>query len=109
MKTTLSKPRKITQAAKVVALGDVQATEICKILGWTDQQYYDHQYLQYEDFLKRSLFCANIEQYNEVRYSELMRGFWNNEWVQRNYSFLLVAEDLLYEGFAVDTDGNLIE
>lgn len=109
MKTTLTKPTRTTQAAKVVALGDVQAAEICKILGWTEQQYYDHQYEQYEEYLKRSLYGLQEELYNASRYSGLMRGFWNNEWVRRNYSFLLVAEDLLYEGVAVDTDGQLIE
>src|SRR5690606_10450001 len=104
MKTTLTKPTRTTQAAKVVALGEEQAAAISQILGWTEQQYYEHQYEQYEAYLKRSMYNVSLEVYNEVRYSELMRGFWNNEWMRRNYNFLLVAEDLLYEGMAVDSD-----
>lgn len=109
MKTTLITPKRISQASKVVALGEEQAAEISKMLGWNEDQYYEHQYQQYEEYLKRSMYNLSLELYNEARYSELMRGFWNNEWVRRNYSFLLAAEDLLYEGLAVDADGKLIE
>lgn len=80
MKTAIKSKKRISQATKVVKLSNQQVSEICAMLNWTDQQYYDHQYEEYEQFLKRALFSARIEVYNTVRYSPLMRGLWNNEW-----------------------------
>lgn len=101
MKTAIKSKKRISQATKVVKLSNQQVSEICAMLNWTDQQYYDHQYEEYEQFLKRALFSARIEVYNTVRYSPLMRGLWNNEWIVRNIeNFLPFGREFNFSGVA---------
>lgn len=106
---TLIKPRKeINQSAKVVALSDQQVSEVCRLLHWTAEQYYEHQYGQYELFLARALFSARIEVYNQVRYSPLMRGLWINEWIQRDMKFLPFGREFHFAGVVEHEDGKLV-
>jgi len=106
--TLLIEPKKITHAGRACMISDNQVAEISEMLGWTDQQYYEHQFEQYEEFLKRSFYGCSIETYNKVRYSELMRGLWNNEWILRNEEvFLPMARFHLFNGMEVDDNGVL--
>jgi hypothetical protein len=73
---------------------DLTTTEqVQKVLEWTHEQYCNHQYEEYESFLARE----NIEHpviCQELRYSEIFRGFWINEWTLRNQQeFLPFALD----------------
>jgi hypothetical protein len=108
LKTVVAKaPKKLSLIEKTNLLNQTQLTEICGMLRWTEQQYCDHQYEQYEAFLKRALFGAHPNIFNRVRYSTLMRGLWNNEWIRRNKGFLPLARYCMFEGMEVDKKGGL--
>jgi len=108
MKTLIKPSKKINQSAKVVAMSERQVSEICLMLEWTEEQYYQHQYAQYEIFLARALFSARTEIYNQIRYSPLMRGLWNNEWLHRNSSdFLPYGREFHFAGVMEHEDGDL--
>lgn len=109
MKTTLFKPTKVTQSAKVTAKGKKQITEVCDMLGWTEDKYYMHQYEQYEAFLRFMMQGCSIEFYNKVRFSPIMRGFWNNEWISREDELLELMRFHLFEGYEVNSQGVLIQ
>ncbi|WP_392471267.1 hypothetical protein ACF3OC_07865 [Sphingobacterium cellulitidis] len=109
MKTALIKPKKITQAQKVIDKVKRQVAEVCQHLEWTEEQYYLHQFEQYEEFLKRQLHGYPEKFYNRIRYSPLMRGMWNNEWFNRtNGKFLNMARFHLFEGMEVNENGELL-
>lgn len=80
MKTLIKQQTHISKVRQF----DLTVTEqIQQLLGWSHEQYCNHQYEQYEAFLARE--CSNhpvIQQ--QLRYSETFRGFWNNEWIIRN-------------------------
>ncbi|WP_286803409.1 MULTISPECIES: hypothetical protein [Sphingobacterium] len=85
-----------------------QIQEICRLMKWTEQEYCDHQFEQYEIFLKRALFGAHINVFNKVRFSPLMRGLWINEWMRRNEDiFLPMARYNMFEGMEVNEKGIL--
>lgn len=108
MKATVLKTIKITQAAKVSAKGNKQVAEVCQMLGWTEDQYYTHQFEQYEVFIKFIMQGSSLEFYNKIRFSPLMRGFWNNEWIQREDEMLEMLRFHLFEGYEVNPQGELI-
>ena len=109
MKTALIKPRKSTRSERTVLSIKRQVAEVCGYLGWTEDQYYQHQFEQYEEFLKRQLYGYPESFYNRIRYSPLMRGLWNNEWFNRTTGkFLIMARFHLFKGMEVDEDGGLL-
>ena len=72
-----------THIGKIRASHHDQREEVCSLLNLTDLQYCWHQYRQYERFVSKA--CAGYPQYkNMIRLSPIFRGFWNNEWAQRN-------------------------
>lgn len=63
------------------------------VLYWTEQQYCDFQFEAYCGFVE-----SVAEGWPKVRaqllYSPYFRGFWNNEWVNRDeHNFLAFAEE----------------
>lgn len=109
MKTALIKPKKITQPEKVMESVKRQVAEVCRHLDWTEEEYYSHQFEQYEEFLRRILHGYPEAAFNKIRYSPLTRGVWNNEWFNRTTSkFLIMARFQLFEGMEVDEDGQLL-
>lgn len=64
-----------------------------QLLGWSHDQYCNHQYDQYEAFIARECFDHPVIK-QQLRVSETFRGFWNNEWIIRNQQeFLPFASD----------------
>lgn len=90
MKLAIKKESHIAQ----VRQSDLTLTQkVQNILGWSHQQYCNHQYEQYEAFIARE--CAMHPDIAQIlRYSETFRGFWNNEWIIRNQQeFMSFAPD----------------
>ncbi|MDM1048031.1 hypothetical protein [Sphingobacterium hotanense] len=109
MKSALIKPKNRSNAQQTIAYGAAQANEIRDFLSWSEQQYFEHQFEQYEEFLKRALYSSPMEIFNKVRYSPLMRGLWNNEWIFRNErQFLPMARDFNFSGVVENEDGELV-
>ncbi len=66
-------------------LYESQLQEVCELLNWTPQQYCWHQYREYERFVHQvTLYAQTYEFKDRIRHSATFRGFWNNEWEQRN-------------------------
>lgn len=99
--------KKISLIEKTNQLNETQLSEICGMLRWTEQQYCAHQFEQYEAFLKRAMLGSHESIVNRVRYSPLMRGLWNNEWIRRNEAFLPMARYTMFEGLEVNRKGRL--
>jgi hypothetical protein len=60
-----------------------QMEEVCQILAWKQNDFCMHQFAEYERFAKIvSLEFPHL--LNRIRYSPVFRGFWVNEWAQRN-------------------------
>lgn len=67
---------------------------ICDILSWTQEDFCNHQFAEYEGFAR--LVARDYPAYRErIRYSPVFRGFFNNEWAKRN--------ELNFMPFAVDS------
>ncbi len=105
-KRTAKKRTSLIEQTRI--LNESQISEICRNLGWTEQQYCEHQFEQYEQFLMRVLHGSHIDFVNRIRYSELLRGFWNNEWIRRNADFIVSARYQLFSGIEVDHHGEII-
>ncbi|MCH7400096.1 hypothetical protein MM236_19025 [Belliella sp. DSM 107340] len=68
-------------------------SQVCNILGWTPEQYCRYQFKQYCAFVEAlSTDWPKIRE--QILYSPVFRGFWNNEWANRDkYEFLSFAPD----------------
>lgn len=109
MKTlTINRPKRISLIEQTRILNSSQINEICDILEWTEIQYCEHQFEQYEQFLKRVLHGSDERFLSKVRHAPLMRGLWNNEWIQRNEDFIIIARYQLFSGMEVDPSGEVI-
>jgi hypothetical protein len=109
MKTTSIKTKKTNLINLTRIKGNFQMKQICSFFDWTDQQYCDHQYQQYEEFLAFRMRHYDHSTFNKVRYSPLMRGFWNNEWIRRNEDiFIPTANFHLFSGCQEMEDGEII-
>lgn len=67
--------------------------EICNQIGWSIERYYWHQfnnYLYFADVMFRG-WPKGIKQ--QITYSPVFRGFWNNEAALRNAEFIPFAFD----------------
>lgn len=82
--------------------------QICRLLGWTLEFYTDQQENEYRYFLQK-YFSGKPMEYQQARYSAVLRGKWNDLWTQRNQNqFLPVALDYTKYSFSmVCADGNL--
>lgn len=105
VKTPSAKRVSLIEQTRVLNIS--QMGEVCAMFGWDEQRYCEHQFEQYELFLKRVLHGSQLQFFDKIRFSELMRGFWNNEWMQRNEEFIPVARYILFSGWEVDSDGNV--
>jgi hypothetical protein len=96
MKKTLTPPNE-THIATVRSRNVIQMTEVCDLLQWQPEQYCQHQFEQYIRFTDElAYFSEKLKQ--RLRYSDVFRGFWNNEWARRNANnFLPFAWDSLFE------------
>jgi hypothetical protein len=78
--STLIKPK--TNIAQVREQQKNQMQQVCEWLGWTEQQYCEHQFEQYELFLQE-MWGKMPEALQQFRLSPIFRGFWNNDWAMR--------------------------
>lgn len=110
MKTlTVNRPKRVSLIEQTRIMNESQISTVCTILGWTDQQYCDYQFEQYEQFLLIMFKDSDVAFANKVKYSPLFRGLWNNEWIQRNEEFLKIAKYVVFTGYEVDDTGELIK
>jgi hypothetical protein len=77
-----------THIGKVRANQADELMAVCELLEVTPEYYCWDQYRQYEDFV--ALACRNNEHLAlPILTSPLYRGFWNNEWSDRNQKLFL--------------------
>lgn len=86
-----------THISKIRACHHDQLEQVCELLNLTAEQYCWHQYKQYERFVAQA--CAGHQEIKKlIRHSPIFRGFWNNEWAQRNeQQFLPYAYECKYD------------
>lgn len=70
--------------------------QVQSCLDWTDQEYCDHQFEQYCEFVE-SLTTGWHKVREQILYSAVFRGFWNNNWSERDREFLGFAETFLQD------------
>lgn len=97
-----------TLIEQMKVLNESMISTMCSILGWTEQQYCDHQFESYESFVFWVYKRDNQHLANKVRYSPIFRGLWNNEWLNRNDKFVHKAKYDLFSGFEIDESGELL-
>lgn len=74
---------KTTDIATVRELNKSTSEKICELLNWDWERFCRHQFDCYEAFLAK--VCELLPQAKQaLRYSQLFRGFWLNEWIKRN-------------------------
>lgn len=86
---------------------DMQA--VCELLLMTPEAYCWDQYRQYESFV--AIACEHkYELMLPILTSPLYRGFWNNEWSQRNRDmFLPAAYDCKFEVYEMRAEYRYIQ
>lgn len=95
--------------AKTRQADHTQMQKVCELLKWDEQQYCNHQFEQYTDFLTRMFMGWPDIMLRQVLYSPTMRGFFNNEWSKRtDVEFFSFAKDLIAPVLEVDESGTLI-
>lgn len=110
MKTlAINRPKRVSLIEQTRIMNESQISTICSVLGWTEQQYCEHQFMQYEAFLNMIFENGSLSVGNKAKYSPIFRGFWNNQWMQRNEEFLKIAKYVVFSGFEVDDSGELIK
>jgi hypothetical protein len=86
-------------------LYECQMLEVCELLHWTPEQYCQHQYEQYEKFAAIATRYVRYPELKDwIRLSPVYRGFWNNEWEQRNR-----VEFINYAYYNSDNHVNVVE
>lgn len=74
-----------THIGKVRSRNKSQIHQVGELLGWTDQQYCNHQFDEYCKFVERLSHDYPIVR-KQILYSAYFRGMWNSEWMVRNES-----------------------
>ncbi|SUJ26382.1 Uncharacterised protein [Sphingobacterium spiritivorum] len=83
-----------THIAKVRQSNANVITRVCDLLGWTIERYCEYQFDNYIQFIEALFAGCPEEMSNEVKFSPVFRGFWNNEAFYRNSNlFLPFAQD----------------
>lgn len=95
--------KQITHIGRVRQNDLTTSEKVSQLLGWSHDQYCNHQYEEYEAFLAREN-AAYPEIREELRYSATFRGFWNNEWTLRNQQEFLPFATECEMGEAYMTD-----
>lgn len=76
------KTETLTHKQKVKLEHLSQAAQVCNLLGWTWEQFTEHQFEQYLLFVDK--ICQGWPAVREeIQSSPVFRGFWINEWNQR--------------------------
>lgn len=84
------------------------AEQVCRILNWSHEEYCDFQFAKYNAFIDL-LFAKFPLIGQQVRYSSVFRGFWNNEVCFRNeIEFLPFATEMTEDIYEINADGELI-
>jgi len=78
-----------THIAKVRQSDRSQIEEVCNLIGWSFDRYCEHQFSNYIEFVDRLFAGWPTEMANQVKYSSVFRGFWNNEASYRNQTEFL--------------------
>jgi hypothetical protein len=93
--------------ATIRQANQTQMQQVCQLLGWTLNQYCQHQYYTYEKLIERICYgYPAIAQ--QMRYSPVFRGFFNQEWALRTQTeFLPFAHDLVQDILQVNHHGQL--
>ncbi|RYF25166.1 MAG: hypothetical protein EOO42_04355 [Flavobacteriales bacterium] len=100
---------KTSSIAKIKQFDLTQKQQVCELLQWSEQMYFDFMFQQYNDFLNRLFFGYPQQMLNEVAQSPVFRGFWNNEVSFRNESeFLPFAQFETQDYYEVNEAGKLI-
>jgi len=83
----------LTHIAKVRLESLTLSGQVMELLGWSWEQYTEHQFEQYCLFVDK--VCQGWPRVREeILYSPVFRGFWINEWNQRNeWDWLPLATD----------------
>lgn len=86
-----------THIGKVRSRNKSQIHEVSELLGWTDQQYCNHQFDEYCKFVEKlSHNFPGVR--DQILYSPYFRGMWNSEWMIRNeYDFIPYATDTCFD------------
>lgn len=84
-----------------------QLSQVCHYLGWSKQQYCNHQFATYTAFLTQMFLDYPNSFLRDAEYSPVMRGFFNNEWAKRNNQFLPYASALCFTGIEVTSNGDM--
>ncbi|MGY3054350.1 hypothetical protein ACVWYG_002557 [Pedobacter sp. UYEF25] len=99
---------KITRVEEIRKIDLTQKQAVCELLQWTEQMYFDFMFAQYEEFLNRMFSGYPIQFLNDVKYSPVFSGFWNNEIAARNeFDFLPFANTETEDYYEVDVNGEL--
>ena len=84
---TLTQPK--THIAQIRQTDKSLTEEVCNIIGWSHEEYCDYQFNNYIEFVDRMFDRWPAEMANQVKYSSVFRGFWNNEVSFRNQTEFL--------------------
>ena len=66
-----------------------QIQQVCRLLGWSYEDYCNFQFEKYLEFVDRVFIGFPDIMANQVKYSAVFRGFWNNEASFRNHTEFL--------------------
>ena len=106
MKTAL---KTNTHVAQVISDNLNQMQTVCELLNWTEQQYCNFQFEQYEAFIDMMFYGYPEIFANSVKHSPSFRGFWNCQVAERNrLDFIDFAKAETEELHEVNMDGELI-
>lgn len=100
-------PKALTKIATDRTAHATQLNQVCHYLGWSKQQYCNHQFAAYTAFLTQMFYGYTISFLQDAEYSPAMRGFFNLEWAKRNNQFLPYAKALCFTGVEVLKGGDM--
>ncbi len=100
-------PKALTKIAADRQAHATQLTQVCHYLGWSKQQYCNHQFATYTAFLTKIFAGYPVSWLKDAEYSPAMRGFFNLEWAKRNTKFLPYAQALCFTGIEVTPRGKM--
>ena len=84
---TLTKAK--THIEKVRQTDKSATEEVCALIGWSVDYYCEFQFCKYLEFIDRMFEGCPPSMVNQVKYSKVFRGFWNNEAALRNQTEFL--------------------
>ncbi|MES2651295.1 MAG: hypothetical protein V4663_06115 [Bacteroidota bacterium] len=76
--------KKTTHIGSIRKQNSTQVQQICELLDWSEQAYCEYIFEQYQAFIKRMFYGYPEVVAKQVEYSEIFRGFWNDQVAVRN-------------------------